>query len=123
MDKEIAQARVETELNAYEGRPYSREHNVIPEPDQSGRYVSGGGNNLHSFMKELEEEEETKEEREIEEQEPEMEAEEERRIEDPIDTEEADESPTFDIRHCKNERQAVLRVVKPVAVVVSNCLC
>ena len=35
IDKEIAQARAETELNAYEGRPYSREHNVIPEPDQS----------------------------------------------------------------------------------------
>ena len=58
-------------------------------------------------MKELEEEEETKEEREIEEQEPKMEAEEERRIGDSIDTEEEDESPTFDIRHCKNERQAI----------------
>jgi hypothetical protein len=94
---------------AVEGRPYSKEHNEIPEPDQS-EYVNVGRNNLHSFTKEPEEEEETKEEKEIEEQEPEMEAEEERRIEDPIETEEADESPTFDIMHCKRteyERQAI----------------
>jgi hypothetical protein len=73
MDKEIAQSKVENDLNAYEGRPYSREHNEIPEPDQSGRWVSGG-----------EEEAETKEEKKIEEQEPDMGAEEERRIEDSI---------------------------------------
>jgi hypothetical protein len=101
MEKEIAQSKVEDELDAYEGRPYSKEHNEIPEPDLIE--YERGLIHKHPYTKKLEKEERAKEKKEIEEGrrlEAEWEAEEEKMIEDSaiaIETEEVDESPTFDI--------------------------
>jgi hypothetical protein len=103
MEKEIAQSKEESKLNAYEGRPYSIEHNEIPEPDPIER-ETGRVHKQHPVTIKLEEEWRAEEKRDIEEGrrlEAERETEEEKRIEDTIETKEADKSPTFYLMHCK----------------------
>ena len=99
-EKDIAEAIAQSRIKAYEGRPYSEEHNEIPEPDPIERER---GRIPH--MQETEERREEEEERDIEDEnveegrrlETEWKIERDRKLEDSMDMEEVDKSPKFQI--------------------------